>query len=141
MAKKRTAVRKDENSSDEFSKADVGEAEDLNGDFEFDDDAGGDDDDFDFDDDLAIKDDDLADPMLSDDDDLEDLDDDSLAESARIDTFALADDPVRMYLKEIGQVPLLDTNRETWLSVQIAAERMLETEKDHLSQKEGSDLP
>ena len=31
-----------------------------------------------------------------------------------------------MYLKEIGQVPLLDTNRETWLSIQIAAERMLE---------------
>ncbi|HVU15265.1 MAG TPA: sigma-70 family RNA polymerase sigma factor, partial [Phototrophicaceae bacterium] len=142
MAKKRTAVRKDENNNDEFSKVDVGEAEDMNGDFEFDDEGGGDDDDFDFDDDLAIKDDDLSDPMLSDDDDLDDLDDDSLiGESNRLDTFALADDPVRMYLKEIGQVPLLDTNRETWLSVQIAAERMLETEKDHLSQKEGNDQP
>ncbi len=142
MAKKRTAVRKDENTTDEFSKVDVGEAEDMNGDFEFDDDGGADDEDFDFDDDLALKDDDLADPMLSDDDELEDLDDDSLlGESSRLDTFALADDPVRMYLKEIGQVPLLDTNRETWLSVQIAAERMLETEIDHLSQKEGSGLP
>ncbi len=37
------------------------------------------------------------------------------------DVVALADDPVRMYLKEIGQVELLDSNRETWLSVQIAA--------------------
>jgi RNA polymerase primary sigma factor len=32
------------------------------------------------------------------------------------------DDPVRMYLKEIGQVPLLDANREMWLSVLISAE-------------------
>lgn len=37
------------------------------------------------------------------------------------DSLALADDPVRMYLKEIGQVELLDSNRETWLSVEIAA--------------------
>ena len=142
MAKKRT-IRKDENqATDEFSKADEGE--ELNGDFEFEDelddgDAG---DDFDFDDDLAIKDDDMIDPMLSDDDELEDLDDDLIAgESARLDTFALADDPVRMYLKEIGQVPLLDTNRETWLSIQIAAERMVESVTDKLSQKEGSGLP
>ncbi|MEO8396742.1 MAG: RNA polymerase sigma factor RpoD, partial [Chloroflexota bacterium] len=80
--------------------------------------------------------------MLSDDDELEDLDDDLIAgESARLDTFALADDPVRMYLKEIGQVPLLDTNRETWLSIQIAAERMVENVTDKLSQKEGSGVP
>jgi len=142
MAKKRT-VRKDENqATDEFSKADEGE--ELSGDFEFEDelddgDAG---DDFDFDDDLAVKDDDMIDPMLSDDEELEDLDDDlALGESARLDTFALADDPVRMYLKEIGQVPLLDTNRETWLSIQIAAERMVENVLDKLSQKEGSGLP
>src|SRR5215217_5621933 len=102
MAKKRT-IRKDENqATEEFSKADEGE--ELTGDFEFEDelddgDAG---DDFDFDDDLAVKDDDMIDPMLSDDDELEDLDDDlALGESARLDTFALADDPVRMYLKEI----------------------------------------
>ncbi|MBI1256143.1 MAG: RNA polymerase sigma factor RpoD [Chloroflexi bacterium] len=142
MAKKRT-TRKDENqATDAFSKGEEGE--ELNNDFEFEDelddgDAG---DDFDFDDDLAIKDDDMIDPMLSDDDELEDLDDDlALGESARLDTFALADDPVRMYLKEIGQVPLLDTNRETWLSIQIAAERMVESVIDKLSQKEGSSLP
>ena len=42
------------------------------------------------------------------------------------------DDPVRMYLKEIGQVPLLDSNREIWLSTQIAAERHLEVLRDEL---------
>jgi RNA polymerase primary sigma factor len=43
----------------------------------------------------------------------------------RIDAATLADDPVRMYLKEIGQVQLLDPDRETWLSSQIAACNML----------------
>jgi RNA polymerase primary sigma factor len=33
----------------------------------------------------------------------------------------LANDPVRMYLKEIGQVQLLDSDQEIWLSVQMAA--------------------
>src|SRR5664279_2260070 len=131
MTKKRT--RKDATqATGEFSKAEEGE--ELNGDFEFEDelDEGGDD--FDFDDDVVVKDDDMVDPMLSDDEELEDLDDDLLlGGSARLDSFALADDPVRMYLKEIGQVPLLDTNRETWLSIQIAAERMLDAEIDRLS--------
>ena len=33
----------------------------------------------------------------------------------------LADDPVRMYLKEIGQVRLLDTDQEVWLATQMTA--------------------
>jgi hypothetical protein len=37
----------------------------------------------------------------------------------------LTDDPVRMYLKEIGLVPLLGQNRETWLSSQMAALSLL----------------
>nr|WP_119071853.1 RNA polymerase sigma factor RpoD [Aggregatilinea lenta] len=44
---------------------------------------------------------------------------------ARIEAATLADDPVRMYLKEIGQVQLLDSDRETWLSSQIAACNLL----------------
>ncbi len=70
-----------------------------------------------------------------DEDDLEELDDDAL-ETARLDAASLADDPVRMYLKEIGQVPLLDTNREMWLSTQIAAERLLQSLTDQLSRAE-----
>jgi RNA polymerase primary sigma factor len=53
-----------------------------------------------------------------------DDDDDDSTLSSLEETIAavdLEDDPVRMYLKEIGQVELLDSNRETWLSVQIAA--------------------
>jgi RNA polymerase primary sigma factor len=142
MAKKK-ATKEETRTTGEFSKAGAEDGEELGGgEFEFEDELDDGGDDFDFDDDLAIKDEDLAEPILSDEEELEDLDDDLLlGESARLDTFALADDPVRMYLKEIGQVPLLDTNRETWLSIQIAAEQMLEHIQDRLSQKEGTGLP
>ncbi|MCY3780336.1 MAG: RNA polymerase sigma factor RpoD [Chloroflexi bacterium] len=52
--------------------------------------------------------------------------------AAKRESMPLSDDPVRMYLKEIGQVPLLDSNREMWLSTQIAAERHLESLRDEL---------
>ena len=119
-------------SSDEFSRRQGGDVEEMNSDFEYDDT----DDDLEDDDSLydsgPLKDDDVADALLSDEDELDDLDD-VLSESSRLDTFALADDPVRMYLKEIGQVPLLDTNRETWLSAQMAAERLMQELTDKLS--------
>jgi RNA polymerase primary sigma factor len=74
---------------------------------------------------------------ISDEHEIEENDEDGLyAEGGRLESFAPADDPVRMYLKEIGQVPLLDTNRETWLSAQIAAERLLQTLIDALSTPE-----
>jgi len=47
-----------------------------------------------------------------------------------------SDDPVRMYLKEIGQVPLLDSNREIWLSVQIAADHLRDQLSDQLASLE-----
>ena len=59
------------------------------------------------------------------------LDEDQTQTDAR-ENMPLPDDPVRMYLKEIGQVPLLDANREMWLSTQIAAERHLERLRDEL---------
>lgn len=98
--------------------------EDAEGDFDFEDDL-----DDSMDDSLyesiSLQDDDNMGAMLLDDD-LEDIDDDLLLDdSARMDAAALSDDPVRMYLKEIGQVPLLSPARETWLSVQIAAERLV----------------
>jgi len=49
------------------------------------------------------------------------------SETARVETGAMADDPVRMYLKEIGQVQLLDPSRETWLASQIAAANLLDS--------------
>ncbi len=52
--------------------------------------------------------------------------------AAARESLPMSDDPVRMYLKEIGLVPLLDSNREMWLSTQIAAERHLESLRDEL---------
>jgi RNA polymerase primary sigma factor len=113
-------------------------------------------DEFDLDDDLEADDDDDVmalggkrrkggDDLLAaldepDDDDLDDLEDDDFEdESASLDSASLADDPVRMYLKEIGQVPLLDTNRETWLSIHIAAEHLLQNILDSLSGVDSAD--
>ena len=60
--------------------------------------------------------------------DLSDIEgDESEIDMSRIEAASLADDPVRMYLKEIGQVQLLDPDRETWLSSQIAACHLLDT--------------
>ena len=64
--------------------------------------------------------------------DEEDFEDDEDEEEEFVGV-APADDPVRMYLKEIGQVPLLDSNREMWLSSQIAAERLLQSLTDELA--------
>ncbi len=117
---------------EDFQKGSAEDAEDASEDFELEDEVEDIDDDDLFDAGPA-KEDDAGDIMLlEDDDELEDLEDDSLFESARLDTASLADDPVRMYLKEIGQVPLLDTNRETWLSTYMATERQVDQLVDKL---------
>ena len=38
----------------------------------------------------------------------------------------LSDDPVRLYLKEIGRVELLGTDQELWLAARMEAENHLE---------------
>ena len=143
MTKKRTKKKDEVRPAANFPKAAAEDAEEMNGEVEFDDfdDDGGDDDD------LyeagSLKDDDQLD-LLSDEDDIDAEDDEALLEGARLDSFALADDPVRMYLKEIGQVPLLDPNRETWLSAQIASERLLQAQIDKLceqAESEAADMP
>jgi RNA polymerase primary sigma factor len=47
----------------------------------------------------------------------------------------LSDDPVRQYLKEIGQVRLLDPNEEIWLSTQMAAANHIVALHDALLQE------
>ena len=73
--------------------------------------------------------------------DLESLD--NGVDIVRLEPSVLADDPVRMYLKEIGQVQLLDPDRETWLSSQIAACHLLDVVQQPLAtpQSDGSSEP
>ena len=79
--------------------------------------------------------------------DLADLDEHDLdsinhdVDLARLETSVLADDPVRMYLKEIGQVQLLDPDRETWLSAQIAACHLLNTVRQRLTNGRAEQAP
>lgn len=73
-----------------------------------------------------------------DEDDLEIEDeevDDDLEELPLRGTAGISDDPVRMYLKEIGQVDLLNQDRETWLSSQIAAKVLYLDTKEKLWRK------
>ncbi len=48
----------------------------------------------------------------------------------------MANDPVRMYLKEIGQVRLLDSDQEIWLSAQMAATHAIDALYEKLSASE-----
>jgi RNA polymerase primary sigma factor len=67
---------------------------------------------------------------------LEELADDSgwREERAAIAGIELSDDPVRQYLKEIGQVPLLTPTQEIWLSTQInAAHTILKLRKQAIN--------
>jgi Sigma-70 factor, region 1. len=57
---------------------------------------------------------------------LEEIEEEGLDE-ASLSLAELADDPVRMYLKEIGQVPLLGPDQEVWLATHMMAERHLQT--------------
>ena len=88
--------------------------------------------------------------ILSDDDD-DDSDDDMLELSSNdlddddydvkltpSETGTVSDDPVRMYLKEIGQVELLNQNREMWLAAQIASITLVDTVTSHLTIKSGN---
>jgi RNA polymerase primary sigma factor len=60
-----------------------------------------------------------------DEEELEEIEEEGLIDESLLDGASLADDPVRLYLKEIGQVPLLDPNREMWLASQMAAVTLL----------------
>ena len=49
----------------------------------------------------------------------------------------LATDPIRMYLREIGRVPLLTAEEEAWLAMKITAARRLEGIQNRLKGRQG----
>jgi len=66
-----------------------------------------------------------------DDDDLLDEQLDRIVSSSGVSS----DDPVRMYLKEIGQVELLTKDKETWLAVQLAAVNQIDDLRRGIAKK------
>lgn len=136
MTKKRATKKTDVRASEEFPRPGIDENEEAGSGFDFDDDTTEDDDLVEeessegYFDRLPVKEDEGFD-LQGDDEELDDSEYDRVIDETRGDL--PPDDPVRMYLKEIGLVPLLDTNRETWLSAQIAAERLVELLTDRLS--------
>jgi RNA polymerase primary sigma factor len=68
---------------------------------------------------------------------LDALEDEGLSEDLEgeeiLEGLELTDDPVRMYLREIGQVNLLNPDQETWLAVQILAQRRVAAVRDRVT--------
>ncbi len=124
MAKKRTPkdepIQTDVETEDEFDDDDMGSEES------------------DYDGSLRIR-NESGDLIESDNGDLDDDDEEDDDDDAVEMTLAPSDDPVRQYLKEIGQVPLLNSNQEMWLSTMIAAERLIEQTIDRLSTVKNED--
>ncbi len=88
---------------------------------------------------LPYEEDNLAADLEADDetgpgmDELDELEEEMEAsQPAELSDGELANDPVRMYLKEIGRVQLLDSDQEIWLSAQMAAEKRVDTLRKHL---------
>ena len=54
-------------------------------------------------------------------DELEEIEEGDLTEPTDAVSLGITDDPVRMYLREIGRVPLLEPHQEIWLSTQQEA--------------------
>ena len=82
-----------------------------------------------------------AEALLADEPDLvelEEIEDESDEDDKPIGLEAdLGDDPVRMYLKEIGQVRLLETQQEIWLAIQMSATRYLQQVREALKEEIG----
>jgi len=83
----------------------------------------------------ALEDSDLSQQLSEDEEGVDALREDwrKLEEKVRLEgTIELGDDPVRLYLKEIGRVSLLDTDRELWLATRVEAlKRLHSIEKKH----------
>jgi RNA polymerase primary sigma factor len=68
---------------------------------------------------------------------LEEIEEEELTKAAREVPVEATDDPVRMYLREIGRVPLLEPHQEIWLSTQREAATHLRDIQTRLSEQDG----
>ncbi len=71
---------------------------------------------------------------------LEEIEEEKLADAVDETPLQVTDDPVRMYLREIGQVPLLKPHQEIWLATQREAGSYLGDVQTRLS-KQGRRAP
>jgi RNA polymerase primary sigma factor len=70
-------------------------------------------------------------------DELEQIEEEKLKDAEREVLLEATDDPVRMYLREIGRVPLLEPHQEIWLSVQREAPIHFKELQTRLSEESG----
>lgn len=70
-------------------------------------------------------------------DELEEIEEETQADTERAVSLETTDDPVRMYLREIGRVPLLEAHQEIWLSTQREAATHLRNLSTRLSEQSG----
>ena len=70
-------------------------------------------------------------------DELEEIEQESLDELDREAEVDLANDPVRMYLREIGRVPLLEPHQEVWLAIRQEAAAHLRSVQARLPGADG----
>jgi RNA polymerase primary sigma factor len=68
---------------------------------------------------------------------LEEIEEEELTDTAHEVALESIDDPVRIYLREIGQVPLLEPHQEVWLSTQQEATIYLNDLQAHLNEQTG----
>ena len=94
---------------------------------------------------IALEEVDPGDELPEDEEGLEALREDwrKLEETARLEgVVEMGDDPVRLYLKEIGRVSLLDTDRELWLAARVESlKRLRLIEKKHPVALRGNSEP
>nr|HID13868.1 RNA polymerase sigma factor RpoD [Anaerolineae bacterium] len=70
-------------------------------------------------------------------DELEEIEEEELTDTARQVPIEVTDDPVRMYLREIGRVPLLEPHQEIWLSTHRETAAHLKDLQARLSEQSG----